>query len=171
MNVPAPPRIVFCALALSWPAMAAAPGKPTPFEAMLAALPGNSAVLQLDGVTLAGNPIIAKVVDASEVVEYKDGEDGTMHTRPGNHKPGRMTVTRDWSNDATFYQWRQLILTTPAARKSISIIFHNDAGEEAGRFNLLECWPVAWVMATANAKNSGHATETIEISYETLTIK
>lgn len=24
------------------------------------------------------------------VVEYKDGEDGTMHTRPGNHKPGKM---------------------------------------------------------------------------------
>ena len=25
-----------------------------------------------------------------EVVEYKDGEDGTTHTRPGNHKPGKM---------------------------------------------------------------------------------
>jgi hypothetical protein len=23
------------------------------------------------------------------VVEYKDGEDGTTHTRPGNHKPGK----------------------------------------------------------------------------------
>ena len=24
------------------------------------------------------------------VVEYKDGEDGVSHTRPGNHKPGKM---------------------------------------------------------------------------------
>lgn len=37
-----------------------------------------------------------------DVVEYKDGEDGTMHTRPGNHKPGKMTCTKDWASTKEF---------------------------------------------------------------------
>ena len=35
------------------------------------------------------------------VVEYKDGEDGTMHTRPG-----RITLQRDYSNTPEWHTWR-----------------------------------------------------------------
>lgn len=35
-------------------------------------------------------PVTTQYLNA--LVEYKDGEDGTMHTRPGNHKPGRPSV-------------------------------------------------------------------------------
>jgi uncharacterized protein RhaS with RHS repeats len=41
----------------------------------------------------------------TEVVEYKDGEDGVMHTRPGNAKPGRIKITRDFPIDNPASPW------------------------------------------------------------------
>ena len=33
-------------------------------------------------------PVTTQYVNA--IVEYKDGADGVSHTRPGNHKPGKL---------------------------------------------------------------------------------
>ena len=74
-------------------------------------LMGDGSVRKLDGLADASFTIdyLDTVNNTDEfslecdVVEYKDGEDGTMHTRPGNHKPGKMTVTKDWSNTS---EWR-----------------------------------------------------------------
>ena len=43
------------------------------------------------GMPLA--PVTTQYV--SDVVTYKDGEDGVSHTRPGNHKPGKMRVLEE----------------------------------------------------------------------------
>jgi phage tail-like protein len=59
----------------------------------------------------------------------------------------------------------------PTGRKSISVIFHNDAGEEAGRYNFFEAWPCRWKAPSLNARNSGHATEAIEIVFERIEMK
>jgi phage tail-like protein len=107
----------------------------------------------------------------SDVVEYKDGEDGVSHTRPGNHKPGKMTCSKDWSNTSEWYKWRKAVLDGKVDRRSISVIFHNDAGEEAGRMNFYNCWPSKWNGPSLNARSSGHAGEKLEISWETMELK
>jgi YD repeat-containing protein len=38
-------------------------------------------------------PVTTQYVN--DVVTYKDGEDGTMHTRPGNHKPGKLSILEE----------------------------------------------------------------------------
>lgn len=101
-------------------------------------------------------------------MEYKDGEDGVNRTRPGNHKPGKLVLTKDWSNTMEWYQWRKAVLDGKTDRRSVSIIFHDDAGTEVGRMNFYNCWPVKHTLPSADAKASGHATETIELSYEWL---
>jgi phage tail-like protein len=106
-----------------------------------------------------------------EIIEFKDGEDRTIHTRPGNHKAGKLVVGKDWSNTGEWYKWRKAVLDGKVERKSMSVIFHNDAGEEAGRINLFQCWPKKWKGPAMNAKNSGHATEVLEISWETMELK
>lgn len=53
----------------------------------------------------------------------------------------------------------------------MSVIFHNDAGEESLRYNFYECWPCRWKGPALNARNSGHATERLEISWETMEFK
>ena len=126
---------------------------------------------EIDGVLVAGVNTIDGIDSETDIVDYKDGEDGTMHTRPGNHKPGKMTIQKDWSNTMEWYNWRQTVMNGKVERKSISVIFHNDAGEEAGRMNFFSCWASKWSGPKLNAKNSAHATETIEVSWETCEYK
>ena len=92
-------------------------------------------------------------------------------TRPGNHKPGKITITKDWSNTLEWYNWRKKVLDGKTDRRSISIIFHDDAGAEVGRMNFYNTWPIKHVLPSFNAKNSGHATEQLHISWETHEIK
>ena len=120
---------------------------------------------------IGGVHTITGLQSETEIIEYKDGEDGTMHTRPGNHKPGKMTVTKDWSNTSEWYQWRKTVLDGKVDRRSVSIIFHNDAGEESGRIHLNNALPTHWDGPNLNAKSSGHATEKLEISWETMDAK
>jgi phage tail-like protein len=47
----------------------------------------------------------------------------------------------------------------------------NDAGEEAMRYNLFECWPKKYHGPSLNARNSAHATEALEIAFETMEMK
>jgi phage tail-like protein len=47
----------------------------------------------------------------------------------------------------------------------------NDAGEEAMRYNLYETWPVKYHGPALNARNSAHATEALEIAFETFEMK
>jgi hypothetical protein len=41
-----------------------------------------------DKVTVNNGKVIGSGNNSSSVEQYKDGEDGVMRTRPGNHKPG-----------------------------------------------------------------------------------
>lgn len=123
--------------------------------------------IQVDGRAAAGHPDFAWVGDASEVIEYKDGEDSTTHTRPGNHKPGKCLLRRDWSSTrGDWYAWRQAVVNGAVDRKSVSVIFRNDKGE-AFALNLGNCWPSGWTVEM-NARNSAHATESLEIVFETM---
>jgi phage tail-like protein len=127
--------------------------------------------VEIDGVEVAGIHSVDGLESESDFVDYKDGEDGIIHTRPGNHKPGKMTITKDWSNTSDWYKWRKSAFDGKVDRRSISVIFQNDAGEEAGRINLFDCWPIVWSGPQLNAKSSAHAQEKLEIIWETLELK
>ena len=131
----------------------------------------NRFSFEIDSVMIGGVHSIEGIEHETDVIEYKDGEDGTTHTRPGNHKPGKMVVTKDWSNTPEWYIWRKAVVEGRVDRKSVSVIFHNDAGEEAGRMNFYDCWPIKWDGPTLNARSSGHATEKLTISWERMELK
>jgi len=130
----------------------------------------NRFSVEIDGVSVGGVHAI-EGLDAlvgQAKTAYKDGEDGVNRTRPGNHKPGTLVITKDWSNTMEWYQWRKAVLDGKTDRRSISVIFHDDAGTEVGRMNFYNCWPVKQTLPSADEKKSGHATETIELAYEWL---
>lgn len=82
-----------------------------------------------------------------------------------------LTLDPDSALSREFYAWRKAVLDGKVDRKSISVIFHNDAGEEVARYNFFEAWPVRWEGPDLNARNSGHATEALEIAYERFEMK
>ena len=111
----------------------------------------NRFSLEIDGVGVNGVHTVEGIETESDVVEYKDA--------------------KDWSNTLEWYTWRKAVLDGKTDRRSISVIFHDDAGVEVGRMNFYNCWPVKHTLPSFNAKNSGHATEQITISWETHEIK
>src|SRR5271157_326554 len=138
----------------------------------------NRFSVEIDGVSVAGvhsiENLSALVTEArgqqaqSNISTYKDGEDGVNRTRPGNHKPGKITLTKDWSNTLEWTQWNKHVLDGKTDRRSVTIIFHDDAGVETGRMNFYNCWPHKHVVPSSAEVTSGHATETIELSYDWL---
>ena len=107
----------------------------------------------------------------TEVVEYKDGDDHVTHTRPRTVVVKHIALTKDWSNTSEWYKWRKAVLDGKVDRRSVSVIFHNDAGEEVSRMHLIGALPTDWSGPNQNAKNSGHAVEKLEISWETTELK
>jgi phage tail-like protein len=168
---------LLCAVALCASAFAQARAYKDGEDGVNRTRPGKVSV-EINGVSVAGvhsienlNALIAQAKmheTQSDISEYKDGEDGVNRTRPGNHKPGKITLTRDWSNTLEWYNWRKTVLDSKTDRKPVFIIFHNDAGAEVGRMNLYNCWPVKHTLPSAQAKNSGHASETIELTCDRL---
>ena len=168
---------LLCSVALCGLAFAQKPAYKDGEDGVNRTRPGNTKVM-INGVLVAGvrpienlNAYIAQAKmheTQSDIVEYKDGEDGVNRTRPGNHKPGKITLTKGWSNTLEWYNWRKTVLDGKTDRRSISIIFHDDAGVEVGRMNFYNCWPVKHTLPTTEAKNSGHASEAIELAYEWL---
>jgi len=122
--------------------------------------------VEIEGVAVGGVHKIEGLDHESEVVEYHDGDDGTTHFRPGRQKQGRLRIEKDFSSTKEFFMWRKTVIDGKVERKSISVIIHNDAGEESMRYNFFECWPSKYTGPALNARNSAHATEALEILYE-----
>jgi phage tail-like protein len=127
--------------------------------------------LEIDGISVAGVHTIEGIETESDIVEYKDGEDGVNRTRPGNHKPGKIVLTKDWSNTLEWYNWRKKVIDGKTDRRSVSIIFHDDVGTKVRRMNFYNCWPTKHTLPSFNAKKSGHATETIDLICESLELR
>lgn len=132
---------------------------------------GHKFNLEIEGVSIGGVHKVDGIEFEVEVVEYQDGEDITTHYRPGRFKPGKLTIERDWSSTKDFLNWRQTVVDGKVDRKSISLCFNNDAGEEAKRVNFFEAYPSKWVGPSLNARNSAHASERIECVFERLELK
>ena len=132
---------------------------------------GHKFNVEIDGVTVGGIHKIEGVEFEVEAVEYQDGEDITAHQRPGRFKPGRLIIERDWSSTQEFLKWRQTVMAGKVDRKSVSLVFMNDAGEEAKRINFYDCYPTKWAGPALNSKTSAHASERIEVVFERLELK
>src|SRR5438552_2038985 len=59
-------------------------------------LPSNFKI-EIDGILVSGFTDVSGTEAQTDVVEYKDGEDGITHKRPGQPKYGNITLTREFS--------------------------------------------------------------------------
>ena len=132
---------------------------------------GSRFNVEIDGVSVGGIHTVTGLEHEHEIVEYQDGDDMFTHLRPGRNKTSVVTIEKDWSSTDEFYKWFSTVLAGKVDRKSISFIYLNDAGDEASRVNLFDTWPKKWTIKGLNSKNSGHASESIEIVFERMEMK
>lgn len=131
---------------------------------------GNRFSFEIDGVMVAGVHKIEGLEHEHEIVEYQDGDDMTTHFRPGRTRPGRITITKDWSNTSEFYSWYQAVHNGQRITKTCQIDYYTPMNR-LRHIVLYACFPLKWTGPALNARNSGHASESIMISYETFEMK
>jgi phage tail-like protein len=105
--------------------------------------------------------------------DYKNGDDPITHKHVGKPKYNEATLRLGGGNTVgnhDFDGWYKKVLAGAVDRKSISVVIMNDAGEET-RITFFECWPKKYIGPNLNARNSGHATEILEIAFERFEMK
>lgn len=150
-------------------AATAAPGAAAGAGFLRAAVSGTHFKLLIDGAAVPGVRAI-EGPDSESAVVFDSGPAG-ITANPGPVSVQSVTVHRDFSSTKEWFNWRKTVLDGKVERKSMSIVFLNDAGKEVARCNLFHCWPTKWVGPSLNAKNSGHATESLEIVFERIELK
>ncbi len=118
----------------------------------------NRFSFEIDGVLVAG-------------VHTIDIESDATSADPTVPSVNTVVVTKDWSNTSEWFKWRKAVLDGKVDRRSISVIFTDAKGVETSRMNFFNCWPSKWSGPSLNAKSSAHATERLEISWETTELK
>lgn len=109
------------------------------------------ASVQIDGIAVPG---VTGVQHLQAAVQYYQNHQNVKH------HAYLLTILKPYSPGDALSSWWKM---NRASRKSISVIFHSDAGAELARVNFSDCIPVKWTAPMLNAKNSGHATEKLSV--------
>ena len=132
-------------------------------------LDGNFLV-EIDGILAAAFMEVSGLDAEIEVIEYRTGNQTTVQKIPGLHKFTNITMKRGLVQDLSLWNWMQNGLNGNVQRAPISIILLDQARNPVLRWNLTNAWPCKWTGPALNAKCNEVAIETLEITYESLTL-
>ena len=105
-----------------------------------------------------------------EVIEFQDGDDLTLRKRPGRSKFGDVTLKKGYIVTPDLQEWWKNARAGQYDRRDISIILHDNAGNEVRRWNLYGCWPKAWKINAMDGKGNDVVTEEITFVVEEMEI-
>jgi phage tail-like protein len=114
--------------------------------------------VEIDGRAVAG---IQPIAGIRETVKE-------TRNHPGSNKSASLKLTREGSKNSTFNDWYKAVIDGKAERRNVSVIFHNDAGDETGHLNYFGCLPTAFTPSISKARNSIHEQESIQLTCESL---
>jgi phage tail-like protein len=106
-----------------------------------------------------------------DVVEYVDGEDKTMHKRPGRNRIANVVLSRNATSDMQLWAWRQDVIDGKMtnARKTCTITALDSAGKPMMVWELSQGWPCA--LTTGVKDGANQLVEELTITVETVTRK
>jgi phage tail-like protein len=125
--------------------------------------------VEIDGITQAGFSECTVGDTATDPIEYRDGTDATtVRKLSGLTKYANITLKWGISDSLDIYNWRKQIMDTGAdrARKNLSIILIDEAGNDKARWNIVQAWPTKYDAPDFTAKGNDVAIETLEIVHE-----
>jgi len=127
--------------------------------------------VKIDGISIAAFADVTVSDSTTEAIEYREGTDLPTGTKQlsGLTKYGNITLKRGITDKSMeLYKWRKQIEDTGAkkARKNISIILVDEAGEEKSQWDIVEAWPTKYDPAELSAKGNDVFVETFELVHE-----
>jgi phage tail-like protein len=130
---------------------------------------GSRFLLEIDGIVQAGFSEVTIPDTTAEPIEYRYGSDPpTMRKIPGLIKYSNVVLKWGITDSMEIFNWYKNIVDGKIAisRKNLSILVLDEKGNEAARWNFIQCWPTKYDAPDLNAKNNEIAIETLEIANE-----
>ena len=130
----------------------------------------------IEGVTpihLWANKVSA-TDNVQDVIEHGAGEHGQTHATPGLAQPGKLHVTRDWTNTPELLNWYKSTLQGSTKYTTVTVVRYETSALGRKKINettYQRCWPVKWKGPDLNAKSNSIAIESLELVYDRVEIK
>ena len=125
--------------------------------------------IEIDGITQAGFHEVTFPDTTTDPVEYREGIDPPKFRKlSGLTKYGNITLKWGITDSMDLYNWRKQIIDTGAdkARKNMSIILIDEAGNDKARWDIENAWPNKYDPPDFSAKGNEVAIELLEIVHE-----
>ena len=132
-------------------------------------IPNSNFKVEIEGVDAGSFTEVDGLESAIEVEEYADGDDLTVHKRPGRATYCNIILRRGFtfpSHGSVLFNWYKDAVNGQYSRKSLSIIILDNAANEIMRYNVFEAWPCRWRFGALSALGNGTIVEEIEIAIE-----
>lgn len=124
----------------------------------------------IDGLAITSVETAVNEGQGTEVVLIRDGN-GTTRALPGKLALGKLILTRAWSGNADWYNWRNTVITGGNnSRRTVSLIYR-PTSVTGSQFVFSACWPTKWVVSPFNKKANVAPIETMELVYENMQLK
>lgn len=125
--------------------------------------------VEIDGIQQGGFADATIPDTSTQSVDYREGIDPTHNRKlSGQTTYGNVSLKSGLTDSTELYDWRQQVIDTGAlnARKSISLILVDEAGEEKTRWDVLEAWPTKLDASDFSAKGNDVIIETLDLVCE-----
>jgi phage tail-like protein len=125
--------------------------------------------VEIDGITQAGfaDATIPDTTTAS--TDYREGTDPTHNRKlSGLTTYGNITLKWGLTDSMELYEWRKQVIDTGAqgARKNISLVLIDEAGNDKTRWNVMEAWPIKYDASDFSAKGNDVVIENLDLVCE-----
>ena len=133
-------------------------------------------VLDVSGAELGGFTTITGLRDETEVVEYREGNDGiTARKLPGFTMTDNLVLERGLSVDQSLQEWRDQVwnarqdntlVADDEFRRDLIIQLLDQRGTMVKQWKIMEAWPAIYEVDTLDAMSSDVLIERLEIANE-----
>jgi len=127
-------------------------------------------LLEIDGIAKAGFSRCRLPTAATDVVEYREGNDPpTPRKLAGLNEYGPLELWYGVTADGIeLAEWSRLVQQGKVddARRTIAVVLLDEEGSPGARWELRNAWPARYEAPTLDAERSAVAIETLEIVHE-----
>ncbi len=123
-----------------------------------------------DGEVAGGFQQVSGIGTWIDQVLYRNGNDREAAPRvlPGLRHYPNLVLRRGVIGDLRLWQWIQ---EQPPARRTVTITLLDEQRNAVLRYRLLRAWPCKWEGPSLNGQASDVALETLELTYEGLSVE
>lgn len=125
--------------------------------------------VEIDGIAQASFADASIPDSTTAPIDYREGTD-PVHGRKlsGQTTYGNVSLKWGLTDSMDLYNWRKQVIDKGAqgARRNLSLVLIDEAGDDKARWNVMEAWPTKYDASDFSAKGSDVVIESLDLVCE-----